>query len=109
MGKNSRTTVRKMGAVAAGAALVAGGAAMMAIGPGVGGFEAAGASQVVRSTTSASAKIYACYSDSTGSLSYLNYPTVNKCARGGIRISWNSGWVTASAAPSRSGTRGSRC
>ena len=35
------------------------------------------------------AKVYACYSDTTGTLSYLNYPKVTTCASGSTMISWN--------------------
>jgi hypothetical protein len=37
-----------------------------------------------------SSKIYACYSDTTGALSHLDYPTVKKCPSGGTLISWNA-------------------
>jgi hypothetical protein len=34
-------------------------------------------------------KIYACYSDSTKKLFYLNYPKVKNCPAGQTRLSWN--------------------
>jgi len=37
----------------------------------------------------AASKVYACYSDATDALSYLNYPTVKTCASGETMISWN--------------------
>jgi hypothetical protein len=47
-----------------------------------------GTSPAPRAT--APAKIYACYSDKTDALSYLNYPTVTKCPSGETRVSWNT-------------------
>jgi Collagen triple helix repeat (20 copies) len=50
-----------------------------------------------------SSKIYACYSDTTGALSHLDYPTVKKCPSGETLISWN-----ASGAQGAQGAKGSQ-
>jgi hypothetical protein len=47
---------------------------------------AAGETPALASST----KIYACYSDTTGALARLDYPTVKKCPGGGTLISWNA-------------------
>jgi Collagen triple helix repeat (20 copies) len=68
------------------------------------GIGAAAAGPAGAATTT---KIYACYSDTTDALSYLNFPTKTKCAGGETRISWNvSGPQGARGARGAQGTKG---
>jgi hypothetical protein len=53
--------------------------------------------------TATAGKIYACYSDSTKKLFYLNYPKVKNCPAGQTRLSWN-----AQGPQGRQGSRGPR-
>jgi Collagen triple helix repeat (20 copies) len=56
-----------------------------------------------------SSKIYACYSDTTGALSRLDYPTVKKCPSGETLISWNaSGTQGAQGAKGSQGAKGAQ-
>jgi hypothetical protein len=56
-----------------------------------------------------SSKIYACYSDTTGALSRLDYPTVKKCPSGETLISWNaSGPQGAQGAKGSQGSTGAQ-
>jgi collagen triple helix repeat protein len=76
-------------------------------------FAAAGMSGSAAAGTSGSAahaagaattgKIYACYSDSTKKLFYLNYPKVKNCPAGQTRLSWN-----AQGPQGSQGSRGAR-
>jgi hypothetical protein len=61
------------------------------------------------SPATSSAKIYACYSDKTDALTYLNYPTVKKCASGETLISWNAtGAQGAQGAKGSAGAQGAQ-
>jgi hypothetical protein len=54
-------------------------------------------------------KLYACYSNTTDALSYLNYPTVKKCASGSTLISWNiTGAQGAQGAKGAQGSAGAQ-
>ncbi len=56
-----------------------------------------------------SSKIYACYSDTTGTLARLDYPKVKKCPSGETLISWNaSGPQGAQGAKGSQGAIGAR-
>jgi hypothetical protein len=68
---------RRLGTRACKVGLLAAGAAVGSAGATIGNLAVAAASPATSST-----KIYACYSDSTDALTYLNYPTVKKCASG---------------------------
>jgi hypothetical protein len=68
-------------------------------------FAASGAGRVPGPV--ASVKVYACYSDSTDELSYLNYPKVKTCAPGETLIFWNvPGPQGARGAQGATGPRG---
>jgi hypothetical protein len=73
----------------------------------VGGLGALGTA--TPATATAPTKIYACYSDKTDALTYLNYPTVKKCVGGETLISWNtSGAQGAKGATGAQGAQGAQ-
>jgi hypothetical protein len=68
-----------------------------------------GAATVGPAGANTPAKIYACYSDTTDALSYLNYPTVTTCPSGSSRISWNvTGAQGAQGAQGSTGSKGAQ-
>src|ERR1700683_1884540 len=94
----SRQPYHKRSRAAVGALAATGFVASAAMGFGAATAGPAGASSPT--------KIYACYSDLSDALSYLNYPTVKSCASGSTRISWNI--TGAQGAQGAKGARGSQ-
>jgi hypothetical protein len=71
----------------------------------MGGLPAAASGAAAHSSTAT--KIYACYSDKTGVLTYLNFPKMKSCPGGATRISWNAaGPQGAQGPPGPQGSQG---
>jgi Collagen triple helix repeat (20 copies) len=91
LARRARTATGVVAALAAGVAV---------IGPGAAAASSAGGPTRPAPTPTSTSKIYACYSDSTDALSYLDYPTDKTCPSGQTMVEWNK--------PGAAGSRGSQ-